>query len=57
MEGVARTWGNALYETFDQKVEETLVQPTFITMVTPWFLRSSKMAARSPSKCASSRWA
>ncbi len=26
------TWGNALYETFDQKVEEHLVQPTFITM-------------------------
>lgn len=26
-----RTWGNALYECFDQKVEEMLVQPTFIT--------------------------
>ena len=26
------TWGNALYECFDQKVEEKLVQPTFITM-------------------------
>ena len=26
------TWGNALYATFDQKVEEHLVQPTFITM-------------------------
>ncbi len=25
------TWGNALYETFDQKVEEKLIQPTFIT--------------------------
>lgn len=25
------TWGNALYETFDQKVEEMLIQPTFIT--------------------------
>lgn len=25
------TWGNALYECFDQKVEEQLVQPTFIT--------------------------
>jgi lysyl-tRNA synthetase class 2 len=24
------TWGQALYEVFDQKVEETLVQPTFI---------------------------
>ena len=32
MDGVAHTWGNALYETFDQKVEETLIQPTFITM-------------------------
>jgi len=26
-----QTWGNALYETFDQKVEEKLIQPTFIT--------------------------
>ena len=26
------TWGNALYEVFDQRVEEKLVQPTFITM-------------------------
>lgn len=26
------TWGNALYECFDQKVEEQLIQPTFITM-------------------------
>ena len=26
------TWGNALYEVFDQKVEEKLIQPTFITM-------------------------
>lgn len=26
------TWGNALYECFDQKVEGKLVQPTFITM-------------------------
>lgn len=25
------TWGNALYETFDQRVEEKLIQPTFIT--------------------------
>lgn len=34
------TWGNALYEVFDQKVEEQLIQPTFITMhpvdVSPW---------------------
>ena len=27
-----RTWGNALYECFDQRVEEKLIQPTFITM-------------------------
>ena len=27
-----KTWGNALYATFDQKVEEHLIQPTFITM-------------------------
>ena len=26
------TWGNALYEVFYQKVEEKLIQPTFITM-------------------------
>ena len=27
-----KTWGNALYATFDQRVEEKLIQPTFITM-------------------------
>lgn len=27
-----QTWGNALYECFDQRVEEKLIQPTFITM-------------------------
>ena len=27
-----KTWGNALYACFDQKVEEHLIQPTFITM-------------------------
>ena len=27
-----KTWGNALYATFDQRVEEHLIQPTFITM-------------------------
>ena len=40
------TWGNALYECFDQKVEEKLVQPTFITMhpvdVSPLAKRSPK---------------
>ena len=41
-----RTWGNALYACFDQKVEEQLVQPTFITMypveVSPLTKRSPK---------------
>ena len=32
MDGVEPTWGHALYECFDQKVEGKLVQPTFITM-------------------------
>ena len=32
MDGVEPTWGHALYECFDQKVEEQLIQPTFITM-------------------------
>ena len=27
-----KTWGMALYECFDQRVEEKLIQPTFITM-------------------------
>lgn len=27
-----KTWGNALYACFDQKVEDKLIQPTFITM-------------------------
>ena len=45
MDGVDRTWGNALYETFDQKVEETLVQPTFITM---YPVEVSPLAKRSP---------
>ena len=40
------TWGNALYEVFDQRVEEKLVQPTFITMhpvdVSPLAKRSPK---------------
>ena len=31
-EAAEKTWGNALYACFDQKVEEHLVQPTFITM-------------------------
>ncbi|MGI5935795.1 MAG: lysine--tRNA ligase [Oscillospiraceae bacterium] len=46
MEGVEPTWGNALYECFDQKVEDKLIQPTFITMhpvdVSPLAKRSPK---------------
>ncbi|MCR5826102.1 MAG: lysine--tRNA ligase [Oscillospiraceae bacterium] len=45
MDGVDRTWGNALYEAFDQKVEQTLVQPTFITM---YPVEVSPLAKRSP---------
>ena len=41
-----KTWGNALYECFDQKVEDKLIQPTFITMhpvdVSPLAKRSPK---------------
>ena len=41
-----KTWGNALYECFDQKVEGKLIQPTFITMhpvdVSPLAKRSPK---------------
>ncbi len=32
MDGCEKTWGYAVYECFDQKVEAQLVQPTFITM-------------------------
>ena len=46
MEKVEPTWGHALYECFDQKVEEKLIQPTFITMhpvdVSPLAKRSPK---------------
>lgn len=41
-----KTWGNALYEVFDQRVEGKLIQPTFITMhpvdVSPLSKRSPK---------------
>lgn len=46
MEGVEPTWGHALYECYDQKVEEKMIQPTFITMhpvdVSPLAKRSPK---------------
>lgn len=44
-ETAEKTWGNALYECFDQKVEEHLVQPTFITMHP---VDVSPLAKRSP---------
>ena len=47
MDGVPHTWGNALYETFDQRVEETLIQPTFITM---YPVEVSPLAKRSPAQ-------
>ncbi len=46
MDGVEPTWGHALYECYDQKVEEKMVQPTFVTMhpvdVSPLAKRSPK---------------
>ena len=45
MEKVEPTWGHALYECFDQKVEEKLIQPTFITMHP---VDVSPLAKRSP---------
>ncbi|MCI9468518.1 MAG: lysine--tRNA ligase [Oscillospiraceae bacterium] len=46
MKGVEPTWGHALYECYDQKVEEKMIQPTFITMhpvdVSPLAKRSPK---------------
>lgn len=45
MDKVEPTWGHALYECFDQKVEGQLVQPTFITMHP---VDVSPLAKRSP---------
>ena len=46
MDKVEPTWGHAMYESFDQLVEEKLIQPTFITMhpvdVSPLAKRSPK---------------
>ena len=44
-ETAEKTWGNALYECFDQKVEEKLIQPTFITM---YPVEVSPLTKRSP---------
>ena len=44
-EAAEKTWGNALYACFDQKVEEQLVQPTFITM---YPVEVSPLTKRSP---------
>ncbi len=46
MDGVEPTWGHALYECYDQKVEEKMVQPTFVTMHP---VDVSPLAKRSPS--------
>ena len=40
-----KTWGNALYACFDQRVEEKLIQPTFITM---YPVEVSPLTKRSP---------
>lgn len=44
-ESAEKTWGNALYQCFDQRVEEHLVQPTFITM---YPVEVSPLTKRSP---------
>jgi lysyl-tRNA synthetase class 2 len=40
-----KTWGNALYACFDQRVEDKLIQPTFITM---YPVEVSTLTKRSP---------
>ena len=40
-----KTWGDALYDCFAQKVEEKMVQPTFITM---YPVEGSPLTKRSP---------
>ena len=45
MDGVDQTWGQALYECYDQKVESNVVQPTFVTLHP---VEVSPLAKRSP---------
>ena len=45
MDGVEHSWGHALFECFDQRVEACLIQPTFITMHP---VEVSPLAKRSP---------
>ena len=44
-EAAEKTWGSALYACFDQKVEQRLIQPTFITM---YPVEVSPLSKRSP---------
>ena len=41
-----KTWGNALYACFDQRVEEKLIQPTFITMAANHAFRTSSSSLK-----------
>ena len=43
-----KTWGNALYACFDQRVEEKLIQPTFITMYPVEVSPLTKASAQDP---------
>lgn len=52
-DGVEPTWGHALYECYDQKVEEQMVQPTFITM---HLVDVSTLAKRSPKDPRLTEW-
>jgi len=45
-EGKTPTWGDLLYECFDQRVEDKLIQPTFIT---DYPVEVSPLAKKKPS--------